>query len=95
MNFPELLTDSGYLALIVSSVSAAIAGVWKLWITINKRFHHHDQRLATLERESVTQTAFDNSISKIYGKVESGFQHLNERFDQIYQLMVTTSSGKS
>lgn len=95
MNFPEIPTDSGYLALVFSVISAGVAGVWKLWTRVNRRFNHHEQRLATLERDSVTQAAFDSSISKIYSKVESGFQHLNERFDQIYQLMVTTSSGKS
>lgn len=83
-----LIHNSDLLAAVVTIISAVGAGFWGIVKWVISRFEHHDERITTLERTSVDQKQFDEVVAGVYRKVDDGFRHLNERLDQLYQLLI-------
>jgi hypothetical protein len=86
--------DSNLWTIIMTILSAIVAGVWGVIRWIAGKFDRHEERIVRLETNTVCHEEFSSNVRQIYDKVDAGFKHLNERLDAVYQILATSLQGK-
>lgn len=88
--------ENDILSTVIGSVSAAILGVLGpmryVFTRHIKRIDGHDERLLELEKESVTESKFDETIRRFERtmlesstKNENAIQAVHRRLDELYR----------
>jgi len=93
MELPESVFNGGALIAICVATLSGIGTITLMaakWVL--QRFEQHDKRIDRLEDNFISRSEFQGTIEKVYTHMEVAFKRLDERLDQIYQMMVRNSS---